>query len=77
MAFHELVAVNVAKVGLDAAIALTLFAILISVRQVQAWHIIALVPWVVAPISPGARSPWPARIIRGAATAFVYLVLIS
>ena len=62
---------------LDAAISVTLFALLISVRQVQAWHIIALIPWIAAPTSRGARSPWPARIIRGAATAFVYLVLVS
>jgi hypothetical protein len=73
-----LVAVAFWRVGsrLDASIALTAFAILLSVRQVQAWHIIALVPWVVAPVPPD-RAPWPPRLLRCAGCAFFYLVLVS
>ena len=62
---------------LDAGVALTVFAIIVTVRQVQAWHIIALVPWVVAPVPIQCRSPWLPRVFRGVATAFVYLVLVS
>jgi hypothetical protein len=65
------------RCALDAAVAFVVFAMLIAVRQVQGWHIIALLPWVVAPVSTSCRSPWLPRVFRGASTGFVYLILVS
>jgi hypothetical protein len=62
---------------LDAAVALSIFTILLSVRQVQVWHVIGALPWLATPTPATCRSPWPVRMLRAGAAAFVVLVLVS
>lgn len=62
---------------LDAAIAATIFGFLLAIRQVQIWHVVAIMPWIVAPLAKGTLSSWWPRLIRAASVGVVYLVLTS
>ena len=62
---------------LDAAIAATIFGFLLAIRQVQVWHVVAIMPWIVAPLTKGTLSSWWPRLIRAASVGVVYLVLTS
>jgi hypothetical protein len=62
---------------LDAAIAATVFLFLLAIRQVQIWHVVAIIPWIVAPLASKTLSSWWPRLIRVASVGVVYLVLTS